>query len=94
MILSIHGEFCVGDPLTSRLVSVIIYDDWLIAGKTIHQLMAAWLWSWKAMLSGVYPAVNHQGNEVEAGSYRARLANTPIAAGWKFVFSGAYYRLW
>ncbi len=47
-ILSLHSEFSVGDPLQSRLVSCIIYDDWIIPGCTLHQLMEVWRWSWLA----------------------------------------------
>jgi hypothetical protein len=88
-ILSLHSEFAVGDPLLSRLVSTIIYDDWIIKNRTIHQLMCVWHWSWQAMLSGVYPSVDHFGEPWDPTSRRAKLAGTTIAGGWKFCFGGA-----
>ena len=50
--------------------------------------MAVWLWSWVAMLAGIYPYKDHEGREFDPESYRARLAGTPIAGGWRFVFAG------
>ena len=88
LILSLHSEFANGDALFSRLLSALIYDDWLIPGRTIHQLMLVWLWSWQALLAGIYPLKDHLGFDWPEGSRRAQQAGEAIAGGLRFVFSG------
>jgi hypothetical protein len=87
--LSLHSEFGACDPMSSRLISIMLYDDWVVPGKTYRQLMDVWHWSFEALLSGVYPASDHLGQAWPSSSPRFKLAGTSIANGWRFAFSGA-----
>ena len=88
-ILSIHGEFGPLDAAFSRLLSIVLYDDRLVKGRTIPELMRVWRWSWDALFTGTHPVRDHAGNPWPVDSERFRLGGTPLAGGWRFIFSGS-----
>ena len=74
LIASLHGEFGPRDSLFSRMLSFYIEDDLLIPGRSLPEIMEAWVWSWKVAFDGVHPAVDHAGKEWDRGSERSMLA--------------------
>ena len=89
VIMSVHGEFGPQDPLVSRLLCTIIYNDWVVSGTTLWQIMKVWAWSFACLLAGTYPSADADGKPFPIGSRRFRLAGHAIAGSWRFVFAGA-----
>ncbi len=88
-IVSLHSEFCSADPLTSRLLSFVIPDDYIIAGETFPELMKAWVWSWEVLASGKHPSIDHTGKAFPSGSRRAKIAGNRLCGPFTFCFAGA-----
>ena len=88
-IISVHSEFASADPVDSRLLSMVVHDDFLQAGVTLHEYMDIIRWSFDALLEGVYPSSDHTGSQWPAGSERSKLANRLIAGGIRGVFAGS-----
>jgi len=89
LISSIHSEWASDDPLSSRLLSFVLLSEQIIAGSTLLTLMAVWAWSFAALLSGVYPSVDHKGQPFPPESKRRRKAGSLICGGWLWAFGGA-----
>ena len=89
VIFSVHSEFAEMDALVSRLLTWICYDDQLVSGVTIPELMVVIKWSFDSLLQGTYPALDHLGRPWPAESARARLANTLLAGGFRGAFAGS-----
>ncbi len=88
-IISFHSEFASMDAATSRMLSWVCYDDYLIPGVTLPQFTSILRWSFDCLLSGVYPSHDHRGNLFPTESHRSRLAKTLIAGGLRFAFQGS-----
>jgi hypothetical protein len=80
-IVSVHSEFSTSDPLDSRLLSMVVHDDFLEPGATLHEYCDILRWSFACMLEGVYPSTDHTGSLWPAGSERSKCANRPLAGG-------------
>jgi hypothetical protein len=88
-ILSLHSEFGSFDALTSRLLSFFIFDDMLIPGITLAQIMDAWVWSWQLGLEGLFPERDHLGREFEDSLLRHQYRGDRLAGPFRFAFGGA-----
>ena len=89
VIMSMHSEFGANDCLTSRLLTSVIYNDWVIQGVTLPQISRVLKWSFDALLEGTYPCRDWNEHPWPLGSRRYLLANTPIAGSFRCVFGGS-----
>ena len=93
-VVSLHGELCTLDCLSSRLLSFVLYDDLLIPNKTFPQIMAAWAWSWKCAIEGCYPVCDHAGKPFEdvrpgmPGAMRFANRGKTIGGPYTFAYAG------
>ena len=86
--MSLHPELAPQSSLTSRLLSFVIWYDMLIPGKTYHQILRAWSWSWRCAFAGVWPVHDHMGHEFASSSKRYMNAGRPLAGAYRFCYTG------
>ena len=91
VVVSCHPELSPWESLTSRLLSWLIWDDMLIAGRTLLQICEPWAWSWQCALEGVWPDKDHLGREwpsTKQHALRRERARTSLAGEYRFTYNG------
>lgn len=76
----------LGDELDKIFLVACIDESRMVPDITHSQIVRFIKWSIAALSSGLFPEVDHMGNNFAHGSDRARWAGQPIAGEWRAVF--------
>ena len=74
VIMSVHSEFGSSDCFISRLIFCVIYNDWVIPGITLPAICRMLKWRYDALLAGVYPSVDWDGDRYRTNMFQPLLA--------------------
>ena len=91
LVMSLHGAMCPYDSLTSRLISVVMWDHMIIPQDTLKPILEVWAWSWRCAFHGVWPDCDHNGHAFTDRPESLRILNRgkPLAGAFRFAFAGA-----
>ena len=76
---------------TKRLAGLLVTES--ATGQSVQDMVAFFVWSGQALLSGCFPLVDHLGQAFPAGSWRGRMAGQPLAGPWRGAFVGTKHDL-
>ncbi len=77
----------IGDVYDKMFLTAVIDECRLVPVRTYAAVVAFIKWCILAMMSGIWPALDHLSEPFPEGSHRARRAGIQLAGGWRAIFT-------